>query len=338
MGVVTGIALVGAGHLGTFHARALQRLAPGEPRWVVDIDPGRARALAAEVGGRAHARLAEIRPAPAAVVVATPTETHHALAAEALRAGCHVLVEKPMTATLEEGEQLVALAARQGRLLQVGHVERFNPIVRAARGRMGTAAFVEAQRLAPFVPRSLDVDVVLDLMIHDLDILLSLVRAPLESLDAVGVAVLTAREDIASARLRFADGAVANLTASRVSREKVRKLRIFGSRGYLSLDLLRREGLHVEIRPAADGPIEVPGVGSFAVIEERLAPAAGDALDEQMRAFLQAIAGQGPVAVDGATGLAVLRLARRVQHDVRASLERLRPGAVPPGAPPQERA
>ncbi len=323
------MAVVGAGHLGTFHAQKLHALDPQEPRWVVDRVRERAEALAAAVGARPATDLGAVLPEVGALIVATPTESHFEVAARAIEAGCHVLVEKPMTSTVEEGQELVKLARSAGLVLQVGHVERFNPIFLAARDQIGTPAFVEAERLAPFVPRSVDIDVILDLMIHDLDILLSLVPDRIATLDAVGVAVLTEREDIANARLRFTNGTVANLTASRVSREKVRKLRFFGPANYLSLDLAARTGRRARIVPDAGGDVAVPGLGRFRLAEEALIAGDGDALTEQMRAFQIAIQENAPPAVSGEDAVRVLRIAGRIQQEVQQSLEvfRLRGGA-----------
>ncbi len=326
-------AVVGAGHLGTFHAQRLHELDPAEPRWIIDRDHERAARLAAQVGARASTDLAAALTEVAAVVIATPTETHFDLAARAVAAGRHVLVEKPMTSTVEEGEKLVRLARDAGSKLQVGHVERFNPIFLAVRDQIGTPAFVEAERLAPFVPRSVDIDVILDLMIHDLDILLSLVPDRVASLDAVGVAVLTQREDIANARLRFTNGTVANLTASRVSREKVRKLRFFGPAGYLSLDLAQRRGRRALIVADRNGEVEVPGVGRFRVGEESVTPSDGDALTEQMRAFQIAILENTPPAVSGEDAVRVLRIAGRIQQEVHRSLEEFGRRGGGPGSP-----
>jgi len=326
------MAVVGAGHLGTFHAQRLHELDPAQPRWIIDRDHERAARLAATVGARAGTDLGAALAEVAAVVIATPTETHLDVASQAIAAQRHVLVEKPMTRTVAEGEQLIRLARTAGVKLQVGHVERFNPIFLAVRDQIGTPAFVEAERLAPFVPRSVDIDVILDLMIHDLDILLSLVPDRVASLDAVGVAVLTQREDIANARLRFTNGTVANLTASRVSREKVRKLRFFGPSGYLSLDLARRRGRRALIVADRDGEVAVPGVGRFRVGEEILTPPDGDALTEQLRAFQIAILENTPPAVSGEDAVRVLRIAGRIQQEVRQSLEEFRRRGSAPGS------
>lgn len=230
------VAVVGCGHLGAIHARLLRELPEADLRLVHDVNPARAQTLADALGVMATTDLRAVIDGADAVVVASPTSTHAEVAGELLAARRHVLVEKPITTTVEEARALVAAARAAGCVLAVGHVERWNPAFRAARGRFGIPRFLEGHRLAPFVPRSLDVDVVLDLMIHDLDLALAVVGQPVEAIEAVGVPVLTPAEDIANARLRFRGGAVANLTASRVSREKVRKLRAFSARRYISVD------------------------------------------------------------------------------------------------------
>ncbi|MCK4304764.1 MAG: Gfo/Idh/MocA family oxidoreductase [Candidatus Eisenbacteria sp.] len=332
------IAVIGAGHLGGFHARALNRLVPGQPMWIVDREMDPAQELAREVGARAGTELAPVLQRASAVIIAAPTESHFEIASRALRSACHVLVEKPMTERTAQGEALVRLAAKCNRKLQVGHIERFNPVFRAARNSIGIPAFMESQRLAPFVPRSLDIDVVLDLMIHDIDILLSLVPDPVVSLDAVGVSVLTQNEDIANAWLRFENGTVANLTASRVSPEKVRKLRFFGQAGYVSLDFLTHRGHRASVHADPSAAVTVPGSGRVAVTvpgsgrvqvdQEALEVPSGDALSEEIRDFLHAIREDRPPLVSGEDGLRVLRLASRIRHEVRRSLEQFRDGGL----------
>lgn len=331
------VAVIGAGHLGTLHARALRRLQKDRPLWIVDRDAARAEAVARELGARAATESQAVLAEVGAAIIATPTETHFEIARACLEAGLHCLVEKPITRTVAEAEALVALAESRGHVLQVGHVERFNPIFRRMGAQIDPPAFVEAERLAPFVPRSLDVDVVLDLMIHDLDLLLSRIPAEPVAVDAVGVAVLTQREDIANVRLRFASGTVANLTASRVSQEKVRKIRFFSPSGYVSLDLLARSARRVTIeRGVAEGFL-VPGAGRFAVHEEHLEAPPGDALSDQMTAFLTAAQEGQPPVVSGHDGLRALRVAVEIGRAVRASLERMAslgqpsPAAAPPG-------
>jgi predicted dehydrogenase len=239
------VGVVGVGHLGQHHARLYDELArTGGVEFVGVYDSDCARAQ--KTGARVAASVEALADAVDAVSVATPTESHFAVARLFLERGRHVLVEKPITPTVAEAEHLVALARRHNCLLQVGHVERFNPVLRYLGDVLTDARFIEVHRLSPYPARSTDIGVVLDLMIHDLDIVLALVKSPLTSVDAVGIPVLSAREDIANARLKFANGCVANITASRVSPEKMRKLRIFGrtnnGAAYISLDYMRQEG------------------------------------------------------------------------------------------------
>jgi predicted dehydrogenase len=245
------VGVVGVGHLGSQHARIYSELAKrsnGQTSFVgvCDTDSIRVRALTEKVGGGAFENAAELANFVDAVSVATPTETHYKVARVFLERGKHVLVEKPITDSLREAEELVALARKNKCVLQVGHVERFNPVMRYLTDILREARFIEVHRLSPYPGRSTDIGVVLDLMIHDLDVVLSLVKAPLAAVDAVGIPVLSASEDIANARLKFADGCVANITASRVSAERMRKIRIFGrtehGAAYISLDYMKQEG------------------------------------------------------------------------------------------------
>ncbi len=245
------VGVVGVGHLGSQHARIYSELAKrsnGQCSFVgvCDTDSIRVRALAEKVGGGAFENAAELANFVDAVSVATPTETHYKVARVFLERGKHVLVEKPITDSLHEAEELVALARKNKCVLQVGHIERFNPVMRYLTDILREARFIEVHRLSPYPGRSTDIGVVLDLMIHDLDVVLSLVKAPLVAVDAVGIPVLSESEDIANARLKFADGCVANITASRVSAERMRKIRIFGrtehGAAYISLDYMKQEG------------------------------------------------------------------------------------------------
>ena len=245
------VGVVGVGHLGSQHARIYSELAKrsnGQTSFVgvCDTDSIRVRALTEKVGGGTFENAAELANFVDAVSVATPTETHYKVARVFLERGKHVLVEKPITDSLREAEELVALARKNKCVLQVGHVERFNPVMRYLTDILREARFIEVHRLSPYPGRSTDIGVVLDLMIHDLDVVLSLVKAPLATVDAVGIPVLSASEDIANARLKFADGCVANITASRVSAERMRKIRIFGrtehGAAYISLDYMKQEG------------------------------------------------------------------------------------------------
>ena len=258
--------MIGVGSLGQHHARLLAGLPEARLVAVVDRDRARAEEVAARHGVAAladHAALENVD----AVTVAVPTTDHARVASAHLEAGRDVLVEKPIADSVEEAERLVRLADRTGRLLAVGHTERFNPVVRAALPRLRRPRFIEAHRLGVFTARSTDVDVVLDLMIHDLDIVHAMVRRPIATLDAVGVNALTDKVDIANVRVRFEGGCVANLTASRISVEKVRKLRVFEPDAYLSIDYARQEGLIYALRPGAAG-------GRPEIARERAAAAA----------------------------------------------------------------
>jgi predicted dehydrogenase len=233
--------VIGVGALGRHHARVWAGLAGARLVGVFDADPARAAEVARQHGCRAFADEEALLAEAQAVSVAVPTADHHAVGRRALERGRDVLLEKPMTATLAEADDLMALAAARGVVLQVGHIERFNPATEALLAAGKGARFVEVHRLGSFSPRSLDVDVVLDLMIHDLDIVLALDGSEPVQIEAVGVPVLTSRVDIANARIRFASGLIANLTASRVSVEKTRKFRVFAPRTYVSADFSARE-------------------------------------------------------------------------------------------------
>ncbi|MES2469740.1 MAG: Gfo/Idh/MocA family oxidoreductase [Verrucomicrobiota bacterium] len=234
--------VAGVGAIGRNHARVLASLPGVKLAGIYDVDSARAAELAAEHGTRAAASLAELASWTEAITVATPTVYHYETGKTLLEAGKHVLIEKPITDNTEQALELAALAKARSLVLQVGHIERFNPVMSLLEERLTSPRFIEAHRLSPFPNRSIDIGVVLDLMIHDIEIVLNLVRSPIESIDAVGVAVLTRREDIANARLRFENGCVANLTASRISPERLRKLRVFQSDAYLSLDYQAQEG------------------------------------------------------------------------------------------------
>ena len=252
MNDIVKVGVVGVGHLGSQHARIYSDLAKrsnGQCSFVgmFDTDSIRVRALMEKVGGGAFESAVELANVCDAVSVATPTETHSQVARIFLELGKHVLIEKPITNSLQEAGELVALARKNKCVLQVGHVERFNPVMRYLNTVLQEARFIEVHRLSPYPGRSTDIGVVLDLMIHDIDVVLSLVKSPLVSIDAVGIPVLSEREeDIANARLTFANGCVANITASRVSAERMRKIRIFGrteqGAAYISLDYMKQEG------------------------------------------------------------------------------------------------
>jgi predicted dehydrogenase len=251
MNPIIKVGVVGVGHLGTHHARIYSEIAKRsngrcEFIGVFDTDKLKVRALTEKYGGGTFETPEELANFVDAVSIATPTETHFNVARAFLERGKHVLVEKPITNNVHDAEQLVALARQNKCLLQVGHVERFNPVLRYLNEVVAEARFIEVHRLSPYPGRSIDIGVVLDLMIHDLDVVLSLVKSPLASIDAIGIPVLSTTEDIANARLKFANGCVANITASRVSPDKMRKIRLFGrtdiGAAYISLDYMKQEG------------------------------------------------------------------------------------------------
>jgi predicted dehydrogenase len=312
-------AVIGVGYLGRFHAQKYATLPGSNLAAVADPNASTGAAVGAELGVRATTDYRELLGQVDAVSVVTPTPTHHAIARDFLEAGAHVLVEKPMTVTVAEGEDLIATAARAGRILQVGHLERFNAALLAVQPILSLPRFIESARLAPFKQRGTDVDVVLDLMIHDIDLILSIVRSPVVSVDAIGSSVFSKEIDIANARLRFANGCVANATASRVSLKTERKLRLFQDDAYLSVDLHNK--VLTVIRKGAGASAD--GMPQVAIEERNYEQ--GDALRTEIEAFLQAAAGERPAAVTGEDGLLALRTAISITEQVEASLRRFAP-------------
>jgi predicted dehydrogenase len=303
------IAVAGAGHMGKLHAAkvaALQQAGGGAVlAGVADLDAARARELAAQHGVRAVADLRELAGELDAAIVAVPTVAHGAVVGVALALGLDVLVEKPIAASVEEAESLLARAEAKGALLQVGHLEWFNAAMRTVAARVRRPRFFEGHRMGPFPARATDVDVVRDLMIHDIDIVQRLVGAEPERVDAIGVPVLTDKVDIANARLTFPGGAVANLTASRVSPTPMRKLRFFQADGYFSIDFLEQAVVIAQREPGAPG-------GEAKIHVERVPIDRGDALAEQLQAFLRGIRARRVEAGDADQGLSALRTALRV--------------------------
>jgi predicted dehydrogenase len=307
-------AVIGVGYLGRFHAQKYATLPQSRLVAVVDPDPATRERVAAEVGCRAVGDFREILGEVDAVSIATPTPVHHAIASECLERGVHVLVEKPVTETLEEARDLIGIASRRGRILQVGHLERFNPAIQALEGTLGTPRFVESHRLAPFKERGTDVNVVLDLMIHDIDLIQSLVRAPIVSIDAVGTSVFSAGLDIANARIRYANGCVANTTASRISMKMERKLRLFQDDAYVSIDLQQK--VLTVVRKPPEGSRAALGQVS---IEERTYEQ-GDALKLEIEAFLESVRAGRPPVVSGEDGLRALETALRITELVQGKV------------------
>ena len=296
------VAVIGAGHMGRFHAEKLARLPGVELAAVVDPDPARAKVA------DFRAVIGDID----AAVIAVPTHLHHEVARACLEKGVHVLIEKPIAATLEEADDLVGLAKRQNLVLQVGHVQRYSGAFQALARGVERVLYIDAERLAGFKQRGAEVDVILDLMIHDLDLALSLARSQVSAVSACGFRVLTNDIDIASARLEFESGCVADLTASRVSQAVVRKFRVFQPGLYVSADL---GGGKLRFVRQAQGVIQ----------ETEQTHAGGDALTTQAESFLHSITHNSPVLVDGAEGRRVLKLALDIGRLVRERLERFSP-------------
>ncbi len=309
-------AVIGVGYLGRFHAQKYAVLAGSELVGVVDPHEPSRLAVAAELGVPPFADYRELLGRVDAVSVVTPTPAHFAVAKAFLEAGAHVLVEKPMTSTVAEGVALIEAATRAGRVLQVGHLERFNAAVQAVQPVLTVPRFIESARLAPFKHRGTDVDVVLDLMIHDIDLVLSIVRSPVVAVDAIGSSVFSQEIDIANARLRFANGCVANATASRVSLKTERRLRLFQDDAYISVDL-HQKVLTVIRKGAAIGADGMPQVA----IEETTYDQ-GDALKAEIEAFLRTAEHGSAPAVSGEDGLLALRTAVSITEQVAQSMQK----------------
>jgi predicted dehydrogenase len=298
------VAVIGVGHLGRHHARIYSTLPRVTLVGVVDVDRERAERLAAEYNTQAFTSWRDVRDRVDAVSVAVPTEAHLDVALPLLEQGVHVLVEKPMARTIGDADRLIAAAERAGVVLAVGHTERFNPAVELARPLLEEPRFIEVHRLGTFPERSLDIDVVFDLMIHDLDIVLSLVGREVASIEAVGVPVLTPRVDIANVRLRFEGGCIANLTASRISRDRVRKIRFFQRDVYVSVDYAAQEVEGWRLMRRDGQPPAIEG-GKLDVRRE-------EPLLRELADFVGAIADRRAPAVTAQDGRAALALAERI--------------------------
>ncbi len=298
------VAVVGVGHLGRHHSRILSSLPGAALVGVVDRKAERAAEVAAACGAEAFAGVSDLFGRVDAATIAVPTEAHLETARALLARGIPVLVEKPLARSVAEADEILAAAAASGAALAVGHTERFNPAMAAAAPRVRDPRFIEVHRLGTFPGRSLDIDVVFDLMIHDLDIVLSLVPGEVVSVEAVGVPVLTGRVDIANARLRFENGCIANLTASRISRDRVRKIRVFQADAYLSIDCAAQEAEMYRL---------VPGDGGRPAIEGgRLEVAREEPLARELSDFLGAVRERREPLVGGRDGRRALALAERI--------------------------
>jgi predicted dehydrogenase len=315
------LAVIGVGSLGYHHARIARELPHARLVGIHDTDHLRAGQVAEQLGTRAIGDLDELLQQVDAAIVAVPTSAHAEVALAALARGVHLLIEKPIAPTLAEADSILAAAATQGLVVAIGHIERFNGAIRACAEFLDEPRFVESHRLAQFNPRGTDVAVVLDLMIHDIDLVLSLVNHDVVATDAVGVPVLTPNVDIANARLRFAGGAVANLTASRVSAERMRKIRIFQRSGYLSIDLARGAGEFYRVREDLDLERLAAGGGSLQEIVERIdIPGAdGEPLRSELEAFVSAVHGTGNGVATGSDGRRALAVALNVLERIDES-------------------
>ncbi len=316
------IGVVGAGGLGLHHVRILRDLQGPDFAGFYESRADRAQQVASELGVRAFPTLAALLDEVDAVTIVVPTPGHYAVAQQVLARGIHAMIEKPLAATLEEADAMLALAREHGVVLQTGHVERFNRAIRAALPHVDAPRFIESDRLSPFNPRGSDVAVVLDLMIHDIDLVHTLVGGKASSVAAVGVPVLTPFVDIANARLTFDSGAVANITASRVSRERMRKIRIFQQSGYLSLDLAAGSGEFYRMRNDVDVASLVSAPLALEQFVERIPLEAeeGEPLRLEFESFIAAVRGDAPVAVSGEAGREALAVALQIVRDIERSL------------------
>ncbi|MFW5824949.1 MAG: Gfo/Idh/MocA family protein [Marinobacter sp.] len=304
-------AVIGVGHLGRFHAQKYATLDNADLRFVVDTNPERGELVARQAGCRYCASHKALIGQVDIASVVVPTSHHYPVARDLLEAGIHLLIEKPFAATTAEARELIRVAQANGCVLQVGHLERFNPVMQGLINRIGTPIFIESHRIAPFKPRSMDVDVVLDLMIHDIDLILDLVKSPIERIDASGSPVLSPYTDIANVRFQFANGCVANLTASRISLKQERHMRLFQSDAYFSADL---SNLTLEVRRKSEREMfpGIPGIDSETVRLEKT-----DALESEIRAFINSVGNGLPPVVSGEDGLRALEVATAVVRQVR---------------------
>ena len=308
-------AVIGVGYLGRFHAQKYAQLEGSKLIGVVDQNQEAAQAVGAELGVPVHTDYREILGKVDAVSLAVPTPLHHAIGRELLDSGIHVLIEKPISTTAQEAQELIDIARKRQCVLQVGHLERFNPAIVAAVARLKTPRFVESHRLAPFKQRGTDVSVVLDLMIHDIDLIQELVGQPIESIDAIGSSVFSGEIDIVNARLRFKGGCVANTTASRISLKQERKIRIFQDDAYLSIDM-QQKILSVIRKKDTDTAVESPA--QVSIEEESFEQ--GDALRDEIAAFLNAVRTKTEPVVSGEDGLRALETAIRIAEQVNTSV------------------
>lgn len=299
-------AVVGVGYLGGFHAEKYAVLPDSELVAVVDLDRERAESVAVRLGTKSYTDHKDILGMVDAVSISVPTQCHFDVARDFLLQGTSILLEKPITTTLEEADELIRIARETGAVLQVGHLERFNPVVMALEGTLTEPRFIESIRIAPFKPRGTDVNVVLDLMIHDIDIIQHLIKSPIKRIDSIGAPVFTEEEDIANARIQFENGCVANVTASRISLKSERRMRIFQSDAYITLDFQNKK---VAIFRKGDGEM-FPGIPNVAIDQRELGQ--GDVLKTEIESFLAAVAAGTEPVVTGEDGRRALETALRI--------------------------
>lgn len=321
------VGVIGVGHLGSRHLEHLQKIPEAMCTGFYDINPERAREISQVSGSRKFESLKALLEASDAATIAVPTRDHFSVASACIKAGKHVLIEKPMCKSVREADRLLALAKQESVLIQVGHIERLNPALLALNGMLLAPRYIETHRLAPYVIRGTDVPVVLDLMIHDLDVILSLVKSPVKSVHASGVSIMTQSVDIANARLRFENGCVANITSSRIAKDYVRKLRIFQQDMYVTIDFLL--GL-TEVYRILDSHEKDPNAIVMAPLEgnnkqrqivyEKPAPKRTDALKLELENFLRSVQGLESPIVTGEEGREALRIAtiiqEKIEHDI----------------------
>jgi len=314
------VGVIGVGYFGQFHAEKYARMEDVELVGVVDIDPSRARAVAKEARTQPFFHHSEILDRVQAVSIAVPTPLHHGIAKDFLLRGVDVLIEKPISKDLDEAEALIDLAESRGLILQVGHLEQFNGPLLALQGIIQNPMFIESNRLGPFLTRGTDIDIVLDLMIHDIEIILSWVDARVKWFHAVGIPVLTPHIDIANVRIEFENGCTANLTASRVSREKVRKIRLFQPNGYLSIDFLTQKVVFSSKKesPSKEALPEI--------LVQKIPVKRVDPLEIEIQSFLQCVRNRKPPRVSGKDGKRALELALQIIQQIKEVLEKKRIG------------
>ena len=304
------VAVVGAGYFGKFHAEKYSGIPQANLLGIVDSNPERARTVAAQNNTQPFFDPADLYDSVDAVSIVVPTPQHYSVASGFLKRGIHVLLEKPITSRVSEAKKLIELAQAKNLIFQIGHLERFNPALTALHHTLTNPRFIESHRLQSFIERATDVDVIMDLMIHDIDVILSLVKSDVREVRATGVPVISSLIDIANARLAFENGCVANVTASRISLKGMRKIRIFQPDAYFSIDFAERK-VSIHRKEPGNSPLGFPKI-----IEERISPPAHDPLEEEIRAFVQSVLTNTPPVVTGEDGLKALKVAAEINAQI----------------------